>query len=1499
MQSSKATSRGEELVLQITGWLTSPVFPNEGDKTHRAKVLNLALINVLVLIPVLIISNFLGGKTPVAVIVVDALAIILCLILFYWSRRGRIRLASFGLMALGFIGITAAIANLGTIRVPSTAMYLLLIITAGLLFDLRGMIVTTAISSLLVGGLMLAETMGLLPAPNYSITITQWITYTAIFGWGGSLTFSALQSMNNALAHADNELAERRLAEEELTKHRDHLEELVKEATTGLSEKNFMLSEEITERKLAEEALRAERDLAERYLNIAEVIIVALDTHARITLLNRKGNQVLGYEEGELIGKDWIHTCLRPQDHQQVHEVNRKINSGEIKAFEYYESYILTKKGEERFIAWHTTILQDEKGCIIGTLSSGEDITERKLAEDALRKSEQEKGAILDGLKNVSVEYLDPQMHIIWLNNAVRKHLGLSEDEIKGKRCFEVIQGLESSCPGCTALKALQTAQSQEGELITPDGNVWISHSNLIKGANGNVTGVVHVAVNISDRKRAEKALQESENMYRAIFENTGTAAVIIEDNTTISLANSEFERLSGYSKDEVEGKISWTEFVLKEDFERMMQQHELRRTDPNLALNSYEFRAINKNGNVMDMLLRVGAIPGTKKSIASLMDITERKEAEEKLRASHQILDGIINTIPVRVFWKDKDLVYLGCNTIFAQDSGFADPKDIVGKDDFQMAWRDQAELYRADDLQVIESGLPKLLIEEPQTTPDGNTIVLLTSKIPLRGSEGEIIGVLGTYLDITERKQAEEALRDSESKLAAIIEFLPDATFVIDNDKRVIAWNRAIEEMTGVNKDNIIGKGDYAYTIPFYGERRSHLLDLIDLNDNDLASKYQYVQRKGNTLYAETFTPALYGGKGAYVWATGAPLFDNKGNRIGAIESIRDITEYRRAERTLQEQLNFLQQLIDSIPSPIFYKDTKGVYLGCNIAFEAITGYCKDKIVGHTVYELYPKDLADIYYEADNKLFQDPGEQMYEASMVHADGSRHDVMFSKATYFDTEGRLAGLVGVILDITERKHMENALLESERRLTDIINFLPDATVVIDTEGKVIAWNKAIEAMTGIKAWDILGKGDCEYSLPFYGEKRPLLIDLVLKPQSEFEKRYSDLKWVDGTLVGYAFTPNLKRVGAYVWGVASPIYDSQGKIVGAIESVKDITEQKKMEKDLQESKDYLNKIINSIGDPLFVKDRQHRMTLVNDAVCKLFGRPREEILGRTPYDLFPSKEMAEISWKKDEEAFRTGVEITNEETNTFAPDVTLTVLVKKTPYTDNAGNQFLIGIARDITDRKQAEDRIIASLQEKEVLLKEVHHRVKNNLQVISALLKLQSSYLTDEDIIKIFRDSQNRIKSMALIHENLYRSKDLGKVNFSEYIKHLISHLSQSYGDLASKINFKVNSDNVFLNINTAIPCGMIINELVSNSLKHAFPDGKKGEICIDLSSEDDGFKLIISDNGIGIKGDLNIKDSKTLGFRLINTLVKQIDGNMSLDTINGTRCEIHFKGLK
>ena len=219
---------------------------------------------------------------------------------------------------------------------------------------------------------------------------------------------------------------------------------------------------------------------------------------------------------------------------------------------------------------------------------------------------------------------------------------------------------------------------------------------------------------------------------------------------------------------------------------------------------------------------------------------------------------------------------------------------------------------------------------------------------------------------------------------------------------------------------------------------------------------------------------------------------------------------------------------------------------------------------------------------------------------------------------------------------------------------------------------------------------------------------------------------------------------------------------------------------------------------------------------------------------------------------------------------------------------------------EITARKQAEEQIRASLREKEVLLKEIHHRVKNNLQVISSLLYLQSKKIKDKQTFEILQDSQNRVRSMALVHERLYQSKDLARVDFAEYARNLASYIFRSHGVNANVIKLKIKVDDVFLGIDMAVPCGLILNELVSNSLKHAFPGGREGEIRIELRSDDDGqFTLMVSDNGVGIPKDLDFRNTESLGLQLVDTLVNQLEGTIELDRSGGTAFEITFTELK
>jgi len=214
---------------------------------------------------------------------------------------------------------------------------------------------------------------------------------------------------------------------------------------------------------------------------------------------------------------------------------------------------------------------------------------------------------------------------------------------------------------------------------------------------------------------------------------------------------------------------------------------------------------------------------------------------------------------------------------------------------------------------------------------------------------------------------------------------------------------------------------------------------------------------------------------------------------------------------------------------------------------------------------------------------------------------------------------------------------------------------------------------------------------------------------------------------------------------------------------------------------------------------------------------------------------------------------------------------------------------------ELLERERIEAQIKASLQEKEVLLKEIHHRVKNNLQVISSLLDLQASHIHDERAIEMFRDSQNRVSSMGLIHERLYQAEDLARIDFADYIRDLANNLFYSYSVDAALVTLATHVDDVVLDVDRGIPCGLIINELVSNSLKYAFPNGKKGEIHINLHHQNDRLFLVVRDNGVGIPDGIDLQHTPSLGLKLVNTLVRQLKGELLVMRQGGTEFRISF----
>ena len=353
--------------------------------------------------------------------------------------------------------------------------------------------------------------------------------------------------------------------------------------------------------------------------------------------------------------------------------------------------------------------------------------------------------------------------------------------------------------------------------------------------------------------------------------------------------------------------------------------------------------------------------------------------------------------------------------------------------------------------------------------------------------------------------------------------------------------------------------------------------------------------------------------------------------------------------------------------------------------------------------------------------------------------------------------------------------------------------------------------------------------------------------------------------------------------------AFPVRDQLGKVDRVVGIAEDITKAKKAEEQLRAATVMLSSLINHLHSAVVVEDDARRIIHVNQAFNNIFNVPvaPQALFGVDSRLLFI--QTAQFS-ERIEKIIKTATPVLGEELQWQNR-----ILVRNyVPLSIDDNNHYHLWQYQDVTESRQAEEQIKASLKEKEVLLKEIHHRVKNNLQIISSLLNLQSAEIEDPEACQRFKESQDRVKAMALIHERLYQSGDLAKIDFAGYVRSLTGHLTRSYKVNANAVRLNLEVESVPMNLDIAIPCGLIINELVSNAFKYAFPKGTNGEINVRFAEEDGrSLKLVVQDTGVGFAENKNPEESDSLGLKLVRSLTEQLGGALSYRTQNGFICQI------
>ncbi len=730
---------------------------------------------------------------------------------------------------------------------------------------------------------------------------------------------------------------------------------------------------------------------------------------------------------------------------------------------------------------------------------------------------------------------------------------------------------------------------------------------------------------------------------------------------------------------------------------------------------------------------------------------------------------------------------------------------------------------------------------------------------------------------------------LRRTDSWITAQQKALKDSE---ESYRNQFAYNQAvmllIDPVDGAIVDaNIAAVKFYGYPVEKLLSLR--LTDINTLSDNEVFEAMASVPAWNGKRF--NFRHRLADGSARDVEVSSTPIQFGKSVVLHSI--IHDITDRKRAEQELKDSnaynariLKFNRALLSAIPTPVFYEDRDGRYLGCNPAFTELIGVSEDDIRGKMAQEVWPARHSDVYRQKDAEMLMNPGRQVYESTVVDRNGQERTVIFAKDVFHDEQGNVAGIVGSFQDITDYRTAEDGMNTALSLLNAALEATADGILIVGSgdERTVTGYNRKFLELWRIPPRMAEDARDDELLQFVIGQiKDPgAFMERVDFLYLEPEKQSFDvIELSDGRMFERFSQP--QRIGE--------------KIIGRVWSFRDVSDRKKVLEALSESEEKFRLLFERSVDPILLIDN-NRWAECNAAALQIMGCVnKDQLLGLHPSDISPELQPDGLpSLEKANEILRKAMVNGSDyfewvhrdvDGNDFWVDVSLTVIPIR-------GKRIFYTVWRDITARKRAEKKINDTLKEKDALLKEIQHRVKNSLLTISGILALQRDQAENDEVKDAIITSLNRLTAMTKIHSRLYRSDDYSSIDFGEYIREMIPEICRSYGFPAR--NIELDTDAVSIEIHAAIPAGLIVNELASNAMKHAFPGGQFGTIRVCLKKSGAGTRLTIEDDGIGLPRDVNIHEAQSLGMQFISGLLLQLDADIRVERDTGTRFTVDFR---
>ncbi len=1323
----------------------------------------------------------------------------------------------------------------------------------------------------------------------------------------------------------------------------------------------------IDERMRAEETLAQERRLLRTVIDNLPVAVYAKDAQGRKTLANRADLDNIGLPEAEVLGK--TDAELFPPASAVHFEADDQAVLRNGTPVRDREELLTNRNGKTFWQLTSKVPLYGAAGQVIGLVGIGRDITERKQAEEALRAERDLVNRIMQ-TSPAGITMVNREGQIVFANLQAEQALGLSRDQIHQRtyndpewRITDYNGGPfpEDLLPFVQVQRTLRPVNDVRHAIEWPGGRRVLLRVNAapMLDERGAFNGMIATVEDVTAQVQAQDALL----MTQFAIERAAIQVFWVDENGHFLYANQRACDALGYTRAQLT-TMAVTDInpdFSAERWRRHWQETQQRKTF------TLESRHRTCEGRIYPVEITVNYLEynGKAYNFAFVVDITQRKQAEEALRGSEARYRQLFDAAPISIWEQDFSAVKQRLSALPLED--IADlrafflerpalVRELAGLVEVVDCNAASPKIYHAPSKEVLLTGISQVLApeayvnfiepllaiaagktelhtENTNITLDGDMIHIQLHWAVAPGYEDTYARVLINIVDITKHKQAEEALRESEQKYRLLFEQMTEGFALheiitdaqgIPCDYRFLEINPAYEQTTGLTRAQCVGKT---------------LLEVLPGIDHHWIADYGKVALTDEPAYLEDYEPEL--GHYYAVWAYSprpgqfatliqdvterrqqelerAALLEAEHEQRLRAETLRDVTlalaSALSSSDVLMEILRQAQRLAPSTASNIALLEDAALHI---VGWRGYAEFGDEqKLAGM----LQP--LSDYPVNAELVATGQP----YIAADTHSDPRWH--CFPETAWIRAHislpiqlgGRVLGVLRLDSDqvgtftvqdverlqplaraaaialenaqlytqaqqeLEKRKRSQAALEASERKYREMLENVRLFAVIFDLEGHVTFCNDFGAELAGMERAAILGRDWFETFVP--PEIRPEMREVFASnfATGDFPTHYeNEVLTASGARHLIAWNNMVVR-------------DPGGAIIGVAAVGEDITARRQAERALRESEAWLRSFVDSMDDVIFSLDTEQRHTALYGRWLERLGMTPEVFLGRTAREVFGA-EAAHVHETANLQALATGTSVTYEwEVNHHYFQTTLSPL--RGPEGEFIG---LVGVGRDFTPLKDYQAQLQTALDEKTLMISEIHHRIKNNLQVILGLLDLQFSAVEDASTQHMLRESQNRIKAIALIHERLYQTPGDSQVGARLYLQSLTRYLTQTYDAMVRGIVVEQSIADLELDIDLAIPCALIVNELISNALKYAFPpgwqssDGAPPTLRVALRLVDGRARLEVADNGVGLPADMAWGTSPRLGLRLIHMLARQINGEVSIEQNEGTCIAITF----